>query len=49
MRPHIVNSLDDITRITQAQELFFQEQAGTPFIEQSYKEAMELIKTVDDE
>ncbi|HEV7738582.1 MAG TPA: hypothetical protein VGO47_14575, partial [Chlamydiales bacterium] len=49
LRPHIVNSLDDITRITHDQEVFFQEQVGTPFLEHSYKEAMELIKTVDDE
>lgn len=49
LRPHIVNSLDDITRITHDQEVFFQEQAGTPFLEHSYNEAMELIKTVDDE
>lgn len=49
MRPHIVNSLDDIQRITENQEVFFKEQAGTPFLEHSYNEAMELIKTVDDE
>lgn len=49
MRPHIVNSLDDITRITHEQELFYRDQAGTPFLEHSFNESMELIKTVDDE
>jgi len=49
MRPHIVNSLDDIARITHEQELFFRDQAGTPFLEHAHNEAMELIKTVDDE
>lgn len=49
LRPHILNSLDDMTRITRDQEEFFREQAGTPNLEHSYNEAMELIKTVDDE
>lgn len=49
LRPHIINSIDDITRITHEQELFFRDQAGTPFLEHNYNEAMELIKSVDDE
>lgn len=49
LRPHILNSLDDMTRITQEQEEFFRDQAGTPNLEHSFNEAMELIKSVDDE
>ncbi|MDE3045249.1 MAG: hypothetical protein KGJ02_01195 [Verrucomicrobiota bacterium] len=49
LRPHIVNSLDDVRNITHAQEEFFREQTGTPYLEHAYDEAMELIKTVDDE
>jgi type II secretory pathway component GspD/PulD (secretin) len=49
LRPHILNSLDDMTRITQEQEEFFRDQAATPNLLHQYNEAMELIKTVDDE
>ncbi len=49
LRPHILNSLDDMTRITSEQEEFFRDQTSTPNLEHSYNEAMELIKTVDDE
>lgn len=49
LRPHIINSIDDITRITHEQEVFFREQASTPNLEHNYNEAMELIKTIDDE
>ena len=49
LRPHILNSLDDIKNVTRAQEEFFREQTGTPNLEHSYDEAMELIKSIDDE
>ena len=49
VRPHILNSLDDMKKISKAQEDFFREQAGTPFLEHNFSEAMEFIKTVDDE
>lgn len=49
IRPHIINSIDDMRRITTDQEDYFRDQAGTPNLLHNYNEAMELIKTVDDE
>ncbi len=49
LRPHIINSLQDMREITAKEEEFFRDQTGTPFLEKNYNEAMELIKTVDDE
>jgi type II secretory pathway component GspD/PulD (secretin) len=49
LRPRIVNSLEDMRRISADQEDFFRDQAGTPYLEHNYNEAMELIKTIDDE
>ncbi|HEY4254961.1 MAG TPA: secretin N-terminal domain-containing protein, partial [Chlamydiales bacterium] len=49
LRPHILSSMDDLRAITKAQEEFFRDQAGTPNLEHVYDEAMELIKSVDDE
>ncbi len=49
LRPHILSSMDDLKAITHAQEEFFRDQAGTPNIQRNYDEAMELIKSVDDE
>jgi type II secretory pathway component GspD/PulD (secretin) len=49
LRPYIVNSIDDIKQVTETQEEFFRDQAGSPFLERGYNEAVELIKTVDDE
>ena len=49
IRPHILNSLEDMKKITKKEEEFFRDQAGTPFLEHNFDEGMELIKTVDDE
>ena len=49
IRPHIINSLDDMKRITAHEEDFFRDQAGSPYLEHNYDESMELIKTVDDD
>jgi len=49
IRPHILNSLEDMKKISKAQEDFFREQAGSPFLEHNFNEGMEIIKTVDDE
>ncbi len=49
LRPYITNSIDDMRRLTADQENFFRDLAGTPFLEQNYNEAVELIKTIDDE
>jgi type III secretion protein C len=49
IRPHILHSLDEMKKITRAQEDLFREQAGSPFLEQTIDEGMELIKSTDDE
>ncbi len=49
IRPHIINSIDDMRRITHNEEEFFRDQAGTPFLERGYDNGMEMIKTADDE
>jgi len=49
IRPHIINSVEDMRRITTKEEDYFRDQVGTPFLERNFDEGMELIKTVDDE
>lgn len=49
LRPHIINSIDDMRKVTTKEETYFRDQAGTPFLERHFDEGMELIKTVDDE
>jgi type III secretion protein C len=49
IRPHIINSVDEMRGITQKEEDYFRDQTGTPYLEKNFNEAMELIKTVDDE
>lgn len=49
LRPHILNSMDDIRRITLEQEEYFRDQAPTPYLQKNFDEGMELIKTVDDD
>jgi len=49
LRPHILSSMDDLKAITQAQEEYFRDQQSTPNLQHQYDEAMELIKSVDDE
>ncbi len=49
IRPHIINSVDEIRSITKDEEDYFRDQAGTPFLEKNFDEGMELIKTVDDD
>ena len=49
LRPRIITSLDEMLRMTSDQEDFFRNQSSTPFLEHGYEEAVELIKTVDDE
>lgn len=49
LRPHIINSLDDLRNLSHNQEEFFRDQAGTPFLERSFDNGMEMIKTADDE
>src|SRR5690606_8786725 len=49
LRPHIINSVDEMRSLTAREESYFRDQAATPFLEKHFDEAMELIKTVDDE
>lgn len=49
LRPRILNSLDDMIKLTKDQEEFFREQAGSPFLEHTFDEGMELIKSVNDD
>ncbi|PIS02138.1 MAG: hypothetical protein COT85_06270 [Chlamydiae bacterium CG10_big_fil_rev_8_21_14_0_10_42_34] len=49
IRPHIINSVEDMRRITTKEEDYFRDQVGTPFLERNFDEGMELIKTIDDE
>ena len=49
LRPYILNSIDDMRRVTAEQEDFFRDQSATPFLEHNYDESIELIKTIDDE
>ncbi|HSX38077.1 MAG TPA: secretin N-terminal domain-containing protein [Chlamydiales bacterium] len=49
LRPFIINSIDDMRRITSDQEDVFRDLANTPFLEHNYDDAVELIKSIDDE
>lgn len=49
IRPHIINSVEDMRKISTKEEDYFRDQAGTPFLERNFDEGMELIKTIDDE
>ena len=48
LRPHVINSLEDLRRITEDQEDVFRDQQGSPFLMHQYDDAMELIKSIDD-
>lgn len=49
IRPTILNSVDEMKQLTIDQEDFFRDQAATPFLEHNFDEAMEYIKSPDDE
>jgi type II secretory pathway component GspD/PulD (secretin) len=49
IRPHIINSVDEMRTLSSREEAYFRDQTGTPYLEKNFDEAMELIKTVDDE
>ncbi len=48
LRPHVINSLDDLRKLTEGQEEAFRDQQGTPFLIHQFDDAMETIKTIDD-
>lgn len=49
LRPHIINSIDDLKRVTEDQEEAFRDQQGTPFLIHQFDEGMELIKSANDD
>jgi type III secretion protein C len=49
LRPHIINSIEDMRTVTHNEEEFFRDNAGTPFLERNFDNGMEMIKTADDE
>ena len=49
LRPYILNSIDDMRRMTSEQEDFFRDQANTPFLEHYYDESLELLKNIEDD
>lgn len=49
IRPTILNSLEDMKQVTCEQEEFFREQTATPYLEHNFDEAMEYIKSPEDE
>ena len=49
LRPHILNSIEDMQRISAEQEQFFLDQQATPSSRYQFQEGMEYIKTVDDD
>ncbi len=49
VRPHIINSFKDMKSITNNQEDYFREQAGTPTLEKDYDESVELIKSYEND
>jgi type III secretion protein C len=49
IRPHIINSVEDMRKVTTHEEDYFRDQVGTPFLERNFEDGMELIKTIDDD
>ena len=49
LRPFIINSIDDMRRVTSEQEIFFRDLSNTPFLEHNFDDAIELIKSIDDD
>ncbi len=49
LKPHIITSLEDMQAITEQQEDFFREKAGNAALENETDEAMEMIKSYEDD
>ncbi|HLB52691.1 MAG TPA: secretin N-terminal domain-containing protein, partial [Chlamydiales bacterium] len=49
LRPYILNSIEDMRKMTAEQEEYFREQSPTPFLEHNYNDSLELLKTIDDD
>ncbi len=46
IRPHIINSYQDMVALTESQEDYFKEKSGSPILEQELDEAAEMIKSL---
>lgn len=49
MHPKIIHSLEDMKKLASDQEDYFRDQAGTPSLKKNFEEAMELIKSPEDD
>lgn len=49
MKPHIINSVEDMKTLTEDQEDYFLEYAGSPVSEEIFNEAIETFKSPNDE
>lgn len=49
IKPHIITSYEDMAQLTENQEDFFRDNAGSFEVEKDFEEAMELIRSIDDD
>lgn len=49
MRPHIITSYEDMLKLTESQEDFFKDNSGSFELEKDFEEAMEMIKSDEDD
>lgn len=49
IRPHIITSYEDMLKLTESQEDFFRDNSGSFELEKDFEEAMEMIKSDEDE
>ncbi|MBN1914489.1 MAG: hypothetical protein JW769_01200 [Parachlamydiales bacterium] len=49
IRPHIINSYRDMRSVTENQEDFFRDNAGTATLEKDFEESIEMIKSYDED
>ncbi len=49
LRPHIINSYEDMLNITENQEDYFRDQTGTPNLEKEYDESVEIMKSYEND
>ena len=49
MRPTILHSVVDMKEVTNEQEDYFRAETRTPYLQNNYNEAVELIKSPEDD
>lgn len=49
IRPHIINSYEDMQNITESQEEYFRDETGSPTLEHDFDEAIDTLKSYDEE